>query len=159
MQTQPQALDPRVVALWRVQRLIRACTWGMVFAGGLGAGVAWLGGAVLGAFAGGGLLAMQALLAVIWPVLQYRQFRFTLRSGDLLVEQGVLWRSWTSVPYHRIQHVDTRQGPLERIFGLARVLIFTASGPLPDGSIPGLDEAAATELRDHLSRRGGDDGV
>lgn len=159
MQTQPQTLDPRAVAMWRAQRLLRACTWGLVFSGGVGLGLGWVGGPVLGGVAGGALLVSQVLLALIWPPIQHRAFRFTLREADLLVEQGVIFRSWTSVPYRRIQHVDTRQGPVERLFGLSRLLVFTASGPVADGSIPGLDEARATELRDLLSHRGGDDGV
>ena len=159
MEPQPQPLDPAAVALWRLQRLTRLATVGLVFAAGLAAGLSWLTSPTFGLLIGGGLLFVQALLAVIWPPLQYQRFRYTLRDQDLLVEQGVLFRSWTSVPYNRIQHADTRQGPLERLFGLSRLLVFTASGPLPDGSIPALAEARATELRDLLSRRGGDDGV
>jgi membrane protein YdbS with pleckstrin-like domain len=55
--------------------------------------------------------------------------------------------------------VDTRQGPLERVFGLSRLLVFTAAGMSADGSIPGLRTDEAERLRDLLSRRGGDDGV
>lgn len=159
MDPNPQSLDPRAVALWRAQRLLRAATWGLMFSGGLGAGLAWIAGPTVGLIAAGTLLSLQIFLAVLWPPLQHRHFRYTLREADLLVEQGVLFRSWTSVPYNRIQHVDTRQGPLERLLGLSRLLVFTASGPVADGSIPGLDEAKATTLRDLLSRRGGDDGV
>ena len=59
----------------------------------------------------------------------------------------------------RIQHVDTRQGPMERIFGLSRLIVFTAAGSLADAAIPGLRTQDAEYLRDELSRRGGDDGV
>ena len=48
---------------------------------------------------------------------------------------------------------------MERIFGLSRLLVFTAAGMSADGSIPGLRTAEAERLRDLLSRRGGDDGV
>lgn len=159
MEPEPQHLDPAAVTLWRLQRLTRLATVGLVFAMGLGAGLSWLTSPMFGVTAAALLLFFQAFLAVLWPPLQHQRFRYTLRAHDLLVEQGVLFRSWTSVPYNRIQHVDTRQGPLERLFGLSRLLVFTASGPLPDGSIPALAEARATELRDLLSRRGGDDGV
>ena len=75
------------------------------------------------------------------------------------MSEGVLFRVWSSVPYTRIQHVDTRQGPIERALGLSRLLVFTASGMGADALISGLTEAEAARLRDLLSRRGGDDGV
>ena len=48
---------------------------------------------------------------------------------------------------------------MERLFGISRLLVFTAAGMSADGSIPGLKTSIAEELRDQLSRRGGDDGV
>jgi uncharacterized protein len=70
-----------------------------------------------------------------------------------------VFRHSVSIPLDRVQHVDTRQGPLERAFGLSNVIVYTAAGLSADGSIPGLDEEQAAHLRDALSRRSGDDGV
>ena len=36
------------------------------------------------------------------------------------------------MPLARIQHVDTRQGPLQRRFGLSTVVFYTAAGPESD---------------------------
>jgi hypothetical protein len=118
-----------------------------------------LGSAAAGVVAGALAFALQAVLAIAWPPLDYRAFRYALRDQDLLVREGVVFRRWVSIPYTRIQHVDTRQGPVERLLGLSRVLVYTASGMGADLAIPGLAEAQANALRDHLSRRGGDDGV
>ena len=98
-------------------------------------------------------------MALIWPSLEYRYFRYSLREHDLLVQQGVLFRRCTSIPLHRIQHVDTRQGPFERLLGLASLQLYTAAGVNADGSIPGLSEKDAERIRDQLSRLEGDDGV
>ena len=91
--------------------------------------------------------------------MSWRAFGYEVREHDLFVSQGVLFRRTTSVPLSRIQHVDTRQGPLERLWGLSHLAVYTAAGMSADGSIPGLDEAMAAHLRDELGRRGGDDGV
>lgn len=154
-----QHLDPRAPQLWRLQALFRLMMFWVPLSAVLGSALAWVTRPALGVLFAATILGVQGLLALFWPALSYERFRYALREPDLLVTRGVLFRSWTSVPYERIQFVDTRQGPLERLFGLSRVLVYTASGAGADAVIPGLAEETATNLRDRLSRRGGDDGV
>jgi membrane protein YdbS with pleckstrin-like domain len=104
-------------------------------------------------------LTYHLIFALIWPVLEYRFFRYDVREKDFLVQQGVLFRRSSAIPLHRIQHIDTHQGPIDRLLGLSTLLLYTASGVTADGTIPGLTESDAQELRDALSRREGDDGV
>ena len=125
----------------------------------LGVGVASVSRPVIGAIVGAALVLANLILAILWPPLQYAAFRYAVRGHDLIVQSGVFFRRWSSVPLTRIQHVDSRQGPLERLFGVQRLLVYTAAGVSADGVIPALTEANATALRDALSRRGGDDGV
>ena len=118
-----------------------------------------LGSAVLGTVVAFALIVFFLGFAVLWPSLEYEHFGYSVREHDLFVQRGVLFRRRSSIPHNRIQHVDTRQGPLERAFGLSRVAVFTASGVSADGSIPGLTTEIAEGIRDELARRGGDDGV
>ena len=104
-------------------------------------------------------LTYHLIFAFIWPILEYRFFRYDVREKDFLVQQGVLFRRSSAIPLHRIQHIDTHQGPIDRLLGLSTLLLYTASGVTADGTIPGLTESDAQELRDALSRREGDDGV
>lgn len=159
MDPSPRALDPRAVQLWRLAGMVRLGVFWLPVSLGLGGALGFALAPTAGLVAAALVLGVAGLIALVWPSLAYARFRYALREHDLLVERGVLFRTWTSVPYNRIQHVDTRQGPLERALGLSRVLVFTASGLGADSSIPGLDEQTAAELRDLLSRRGGDDGV
>jgi hypothetical protein len=158
-QNNSQRLDPNAVMLWRMQRLVRLVlfTIPMLIAGGFALSSSVRADLILVAVIT--LIAMNIVFTLFWPALEYNAFRYIVRDHDLLVQHGVLFRRWSSVPHSRIQHVDTRQGPLERIFGLSRLLIFTAAGSLADASIPGLRSEVAERLRDQLSRRGGDDGV
>jgi membrane protein YdbS with pleckstrin-like domain len=152
-------LDPRAVTLWRLQRLVRFGLFTLPFSIVLGTGAGVLLGPAAGAALGAGWAALGLLTLAAWPPLEYRHYRYDVREHDLLVQHGVLFRRWSSIPLNRIQHVDTRQGPLERMLGLSRLLVYTASGVSADGSVPGLAAEAAEALRDELSRRGGDDGV
>lgn len=153
-----KSLDPRVIHLWRLNGLVRMLTfWGPLVIGGaffLGMRV----GAAPAVGLGTGILALLFVINLAWPSLAWAHYRFEVRARDLVVEQGVLFRTTISIPLDRIQHVDTRQGPLERLFGLSRVVVYTAAGMSADGSIPGLEESEAAGLRDRLARRG-DDGV
>ena len=155
----PHALAPAAVGLWRLQRFIRLGVVVLPFSIAAGIGLSTVTHWGVGAIVGGALLLVNLVLAIVWPPLQYDAFRYAVRHHDLLVQSGVFFRRWSSVPLSRIQHVDSRQGPLERLFGVQRVLVYTAAGVSADGVIPALTEDNATALRDALSRRGGDDGV
>lgn len=155
-----QRLDPGTVMMWRLQRLIRLIIVGIPTLIALGIAAKTLGLRIeLVVVLVLTMVAINVVFTLFWPALEYNAFRYAVRDQDLLVQTGVLFRRWSAIPHNRIQHVDTRQGPLERVFGLSRLLVFTAAGMSADGSIPGLRTEDAERLRDLLSRRGGDDGV
>jgi len=154
-----RSLNPRVVWLWRLQGVFRLPFFWLPLGVAIGMGVSGLAGIGPGVALGGWVVGMGLLLAMGWPSLTYEYFGFDLREDDLLLQSGVIFQRRSAIPHNRIQHVETRQGPVERVFGLSRVLVFTASGMAADGAIPGLLQADAEALRDELSRLGGDDGV
>ncbi len=157
--TELQPLNPRVTWLWRLQGLLRlGMVWGPM-AIGVGVGLGMLTIAPVGVVLTLALLVFFFAVAMIWPTLEYEYFRYAIREHDLLVQRGVLFRRRSSSPHNRIQHVDTRQGPIERFLGLSNVAVYTASGMSADGSIPGLSASDAESIRDELARLGGDDGV
>lgn len=147
------------MTVWRLGRLVSLLGFFIPVVGT----AAWFGreliGPVLTGALAGAVLLWQLLLLLLWPRLAWANFRYEVREHDLLVQSGVLFRRWSSVPLTRIQYVDTEQGPLERILGLAHLKVYTAAGMSADGSLPGLDLAEAQRLRDALSLRGSDDGV
>ena len=157
---EPQtSLDPKITYAWRIGRMFRFSLVSIpmsLFAFFI---ISQLWNTKSAIFLIGFYLLYQLLFALVWPSFEYRYFRYDVRDHDLLVQQGVLFRRWCSIPHHRIQHVDTQQGPIDRILGLSSLKLYTASGVSADGSIPGLAEEDAERLRDELSRRGGDDGV
>jgi membrane protein YdbS with pleckstrin-like domain len=152
-------LDPRAITLWRLQGLIRLALVAIPIAVSaavvLSASSSWIIGILAAAF----IVCFSLTRTLLWPVLSWRAYGYALRENDVLVRSGVLFRRWTSIPFQRIQHLDTRQGPIERMLGLSRLQVYTASGLSADGSIPGLAQHTADDLRDLLSKRGGDDGV
>lgn len=98
----------------------------------------------------GAVAALGLLLAAVIPVIRYRRWGYALRDRDLCIRHGVLWVTMSVIPYARLQFVDTRHGPLDRAFGLAQLVVHTASLGV-SGRLPGLDASVAEELRERLS--------
>lgn len=139
-------LDARVRALWALRSLTASLVLGAVVGGleriFLGTAV-WLGPATFLAF---------AALGVVFAVLRYRSWRYRLREDALYLERGVVTHVQTVVPYVRVQHVDTRRGPVERLAGLGTVVVYTAGSRGADVAIPGLDPVRAEDLQERLER-------
>ena len=82
-----------------------------------------------------------------------RAWGYAERAEDLLVRHGLLVRRLSIVPYARMQFVDVTAGPLDRAAGLATVTLHTAAAA-SDATVPGLEAAEATRLRDRLAALG-----
>ncbi len=75
------------------------------------------------------------------------------RSGWLEIHRGVWWRKVITVPRSRVQHTDVTQGPLERRYGLATLVIHTAGTHLSTVRLNGLAKGTAESVRDLLIER------
>jgi hypothetical protein len=138
-------LEPRVRYVWVLQALVSALVFGAVV--GVPA-VVFFGEPLLGP-------AVFSLFAVVGASLayfRYRTWRYEVREDSLFLERGVFTHTRTVVPYVRIQHVDASRGPLERGFGLATTVVYTAGSRGADVSIPGLTPERADDLQDRLKR-------
>jgi membrane protein YdbS with pleckstrin-like domain len=158
-----RGLDPQFVPLQRVVGMIvtAVLSLGML----VGAVIAWLTGdlprwanfLLLPAWmlATGGL----AWLSYIWPPIEMRHISYVLDDDGIEIRAGVWWRAVTNVPRSRVQHIDVLQGPLERSYGLGRLVIFTAGTDHSRVEVAGLNHQTAYALRNHLLPRGSDDAV
>ena len=94
-----------------------------------------------------------------WPPLEHRWTAWRVGEGGLEIRRGVLWREVVSVPRTRVQHTDVTHGPIERSFGLATLVVFTAGTEHASVTLPGLTQALAEGLRDYLIAGGSQDDV
>ncbi|MEV4598888.1 PH domain-containing protein [Amycolatopsis sp. NPDC049253] len=88
---------------------------------------------------------------LVMPQWRYRVHRWEVTAEAVYTQAGWLKQEWRIAPISRIQTVDIERGPLEQLFGLARITVTTASaaGPL---RISGLDNDRAVALADELTR-------
>lgn len=141
-----EQLDPRVRYVWAAGAVVGAVLVGVVV------GVAtWLFHSLSVALTVGGVAFVGTLVvSLVLVVLRYRAFRFELREDTLYIERGVVTQVRTTVPFLRVQHVDSQRGPVERAFGLTSVVVYTAGSRGADVEIPGLDAARAAALQERL---------
>ena len=125
--------------------------WGLVAAGAVLAtqGRWWL------------VLAMSVVFAIFsigslllrWLKLEYR-----VGAHELRIDSGWLSRTSRAIPFDRVTDVDLEQGPLHRLFGLARVKLETggsAGGKEDEGVLHTIALDRAQALREHIRARRG----
>lgn len=138
-------LHPRIRWVWALNGAIGAVVIGAII------GVASF---VLRELLWPGPVAFTVLLVVGlgFALARYRAWRYRVRADSLLLDRGVVTRVRTVVPYVRIQHVDSRRGPVERLLGLASVVVYTAGSRGADVTIPGLTPEGADDLQRRLKQ-------
>lgn len=89
-------------------------------------------------------------LSWFWPPLYYRHLRYGVDDTGIVIQRGVLWRSYIALPRARIQHTDVSQGPLQRRYGVGTLKLYTAGSRYTRIELAGLAHAEAIALRDAL---------
>lgn len=89
-------------------------------------------------------------LVVALPRWWFRVHRWEVTEDAVYTRTGWFWQEWRVAPMSRIQTVDTRRGPLEQRFGLATLVVTTASakGAL---TVPGLAREVAEDVAEQLT--------
>lgn len=124
-----------------------------------------------GVLAGGAYLAVQdklglalilfagfILLSTASLFIRWLTFEFRLEDDQLRIEQGLLNRSSRTIPFDRVTDVDIEQGPIHRVFGLARVKMETgasASAKDAEGQLDTITLERAQAIRDYVRARRG----
>lgn len=85
----------------------------------------------------------------LFPLLKWRRWRYDVREQEIELQHGIFIVKRTLVPMIRVQHVDTKQGPILRKYHLATVTVSTAATV---HEIPALELEEAEELRVFISQ-------
>jgi hypothetical protein len=98
-------------------------------------------------------LPVAALLiyyAVFTPARRFKRWGYAKTDDELHVAHGVLVHTETSVAFHRVQHIDVAQGPIERMCGVWQLVLNTSGTMNSRIQLPGLSRATAEALRDEI---------
>ncbi|MDI1255829.1 MAG: PH domain-containing protein [Flavobacterium sp.] len=97
-----------------------------------------------------GGLGVLFLVVLFFARLGFKKKSFAFRTHDVLYRHGVIATNTIVIPYNRVQHVALHEGVFSRIFGLAKIEIFTAGGSSSDIEIPGIAKEQAENIKQLL---------
>lgn len=138
-------LHPRIQGIWALRVAILAVVVGII-------GMVGRRFVTVPAWSIGLLTGLLVVLGLGLAIARYRRWGYEIRDDALYLERGVLTEVRTVVPLVRIQHVDSRRNPVERLVGLASTVVYTAGSRGADVRIPGLTPAGAQDLQERLKR-------
>ncbi|WP_426266496.1 PH domain-containing protein [Sphingomonas sp. LHG3443-2] len=120
---------------------------------------------VVGGIAAGGFLAAQGRLGIALMIfaviavvtlgglfLTWRRFSFRVGSDAIRIDSGILHRNQRTIPFDRVADVSIEQGPVQRVFGIARVTLETGGSGAgsEEGVLDGIALDRAEALREHV---------
>ncbi len=131
-----------------VLRLLTALNGLALFAAVIVAERTWLHLFVPMGTASGCAALLLAAAIVVLPKRRYASWCYRMDEEELHVQHGLWTRVLTIVPFGRVQHIDLAQGPIERRFGVATLILHTAGTRNSAVSLPGLEVGEAGRMRD-----------
>lgn len=80
----------------------------------------------------------------------FKRRGYALREKDILFKSGILAEKTTIIPLNRIQHIAINEGPFSRIYNLAALQIYTASGNTGEIKITGIKTDLAKAIKEEI---------
>ena len=144
-----ERLDPRALRLWQIGEALQSLVFvALAVAGTIVLIVATDLNPVVCLIPVALVVIIGIADVILVPSLRWRHWRYDVGELEVDLQRGLWTITRTRIPMARIQHVDTRRGPLERHFGLATVILYTAAGA---NQIPALAVAVADDVRDRIA--------
>jgi uncharacterized protein len=95
-----------------------------------------------------GIPILALVVATTAPDRIYRRLHYRLTERLLQVVRGWVFHVDTVVPLVRVQHIDVTRGPIEKMFGVATLVVHTAGTHNSIVTLPGLAPERAAQIRD-----------
>lgn len=103
-----------------------------------------------------GFFVFNCFISYIIAYLTFYYFKFELSDSKILIQQGIIFKNYSYIPYDRIQNIEISMGVLDRALGLSSINIHTAGiGGVAsaEGIISGIEKGRALVLVKELEKR------
>lgn len=94
-----------------------------------------------------------ALISMVVAIIAYFRFYFHVENDELIVNQGILNRKKTSIPFDRIQSINIEQNLVHQLFKVVRVEVDTAGTDKSEFRFDALKMDMAEQLRSKILSR------
>ena len=95
------------------------------------------------------ILPASLVISFAWSSLYSKSLEYRVTDRRLLINQGIIFKSWKSIPFDKITDLAVNQGPVERRLGMKTVLVQTAGTGTQraEGVMRGLADADSVRER------------
>ena len=90
---------------------------------------------------------------LLYIILMFPLRMYSVRDKDISYKSGLFFRTLTTVPFSRIQHVEIDEGPISRVFKLASISVYTAGDSSDDLIIKGIKREKALQIKEFISTK------
>ena len=98
-------------------------------------------------------LALAVLIVLdvfVSPYFRYNRYRYSINEECIDIIEGYLFVKRNIVPIERLHKLQTKKGPIDQLFGVAKVVVTTGGG---DVTLEFLEEDRAEQIAENLRRR------
>ena len=98
-------------------------------------------------------LALVILILVdvlVSPYFRYHRYRYSINKDCRDIIEGYLFVKRNIVPIERIHKIQTKKGPIDQLFRVAKVIVTTGGG---DVTLSFLEDERAEQIADSLRKR------
>ena len=97
------------------------------------------------------ILAVLTLIDVlVSPYFRYHRYRYSINEECIDIIEGYLFVKRNIVPVERIHKIQTKKGPVDQMFRVAKVIVTTGGG---DVTLSFLEDERAEQIADNLRER------
>lgn len=96
------------------------------------------------------VIALSIVELLVGPLIRYQRYHYLITDECIDVKEGFVFIERNIVPIERLHKIRTVRGPIDRMFGLTKVIVTTAGG---DVTIRFLEEEQANHIAESLQRR------
>ena len=98
------------------------------------------------------ILVFILLFLLVRAYLIYKNFLFKIENEHFILKEGILNKTNTSIPFHRIQNINFKQNLIQQIIGVYEVSIETAGSKDTEIAIKALPLFKAEALKELVSK-------
>ena len=87
---------------------------------------------------------------LVSPYFRYHRYRYSINEECIDIIEGYLFVKRNIVPIERIHKIQTKKGPIDQLFRVAKVIVTTGGG---DVTLSFLEDERAEQIADNLRKR------
>lgn len=96
------------------------------------------------------IISICILWIIIAPIIRYRRYKYYIDDEKLIVIEGLWFITKDLAPIERVHQIAIKRGPIDRLYGLSKVIATTAGGNI---EIRFLENSIAEEIAESLRIR------